>query len=200
MGDRSLVALTPRRLAARRGYLPRSARHAIQAPGKNAARRLGFCGPSQSLRASSRCMPGITRDRVSRGRDRPGLYPDPRRSQGGLSSGPKTSRLDRTVKSQETAQAPEAPATLGQRLRQARVACGLTQSELADSRFSKQYVSQLERDQLRPTGETLAWLAERLELDPSYLATGIDGRQRDRVESALARAEAAVEAHDYAEA
>ena len=80
------------------------------------------------------------------------------------------------------------------------MARGLTQSELADRRFSKQYVSQLERDQLRPTGETLAWLAERLQIDPAYLATGVDGRQRDRVESLVVRAEAAVEAHDYAAA
>ena len=104
------------------------------------------------------------------------------------------------VTSQETATKAQVPATLGQRLREARVARGLTQSELADSRFSKQYVSQLERDQLRPTGETLAWLAERLQIDQSYLATGVDGRQRERVESVVVRAEAAVEAHDYAEA
>ena len=102
--------------------------------------------------------------------------------------------------SQETATKAQVPATLGQRLREARVARGLTQSELADNRFSKQYVSQLERDQLRPTGETLAWLAERLQIDQSYLATGVDGRQRERVESVVVRAEAAVEAHDYAEA
>jgi tetratricopeptide (TPR) repeat protein len=94
----------------------------------------------------------------------------------------------------------ETPATLGQRLRQARMARGLTQSELANSRFSKQYVSQLERDRLRPTDATLRWLAERLGVDASYLATGVDGRQRERVESAVARAEAAVEAHDYADA
>jgi tetratricopeptide (TPR) repeat protein len=104
------------------------------------------------------------------------------------------------VTSPETVTAAEAPTTLGQRLRQARVARGLTQSELADSRFSKQYVSQLERDRLRPTDETLRWLAERLEIDASYLETGIDGRQRERLESALTRAEAAVESHDYAEA
>ena len=108
--------------------------------------------------------------------------------------------LDPTVTSQETATKAQVPATLGQRLREARVARGLTQSELADNRFSKQYVSQLERDQLRPTGETLAWLAERLQIDQSYLATGVDGRQRERVESVVVRAEAAVEAHDYAEA
>ena len=108
--------------------------------------------------------------------------------------------LDPTVTSPETVIKPEAPATLGQRLRQARVARGLTQSELADSRFSKQYVSQLERDRLRPTDETLQWLAQRLQVDASYLATGIDGRQRERLESAVARAEAAAESHDYAAA
>jgi tetratricopeptide (TPR) repeat protein len=80
------------------------------------------------------------------------------------------------------------------------MARGLTQSELANSRFSKQYVSQLERDRLRPTDATLRWLAERLGVDASYLATGVDGRQRERVESAVSRAEAAVEAHDYAAA
>jgi len=104
------------------------------------------------------------------------------------------------VTSHESVTAPDVPPTLGQRLRQARLARGLTQSALAESRFSKQYVSQLERDRLRPTVETLAWLAERLEVDPAYLATGVDGRERERVESVVARGEAALEAHDYAEA
>ena len=93
-----------------------------------------------------------------------------------------------------------APTTLGQRVRQARVARGLTQSELADSRFSKQYVSQIERDQLRPTEATLRWIADRLGVDTQFLATGVDGRELERVESVIARGEAALEAHDYAEA
>ena len=95
---------------------------------------------------------------------------------------------------------PDAPTTLGQRVRQARVARGLTQSELADSRFSKQYVSQIERDQLRPTEATLRWIADRLGVDTQFLATGVDGRELERVESVIARGEAALEAHDYAEA
>ena len=95
---------------------------------------------------------------------------------------------------------PDAATTLGQRVRQARIARGLTQSELADSRFSKQYVSQIERDQLRPTEATLKWIADRLEVDPQFLATGIDGRELERLESVIARGEAALEAHDYAEA
>ena len=39
---------------------------------------------------------------------------------------------------------------LGERLRQLRVAAGLTQSELAGDRFSKEYVSQIERGKTRP--------------------------------------------------
>ncbi|MGH3022363.1 MAG: helix-turn-helix domain-containing protein [Gaiellaceae bacterium] len=95
---------------------------------------------------------------------------------------------------------PEVPATLGQRLRKARVAAGLTQSELAERRFSKQYVSQIERDHLRPSADTLRWLADRLGVDSQYLATGVDTRERDRLESLVVRGEAAVEAHEYGEA
>jgi tetratricopeptide (TPR) repeat protein len=104
------------------------------------------------------------------------------------------------VTSQVQVNSADAPTTLGQRVRQARVAAGLTQSELADSRFSKQYVSQIERDQLRPTEATLRWIADRLEVDTQFLATGVDGRELDRVESVVARGEAALEAHDYGEA
>ncbi len=109
--------------------------------------------------------------------------------------------LDRTVTTQEAVTAtPDVPPTLGQRLRQARIAAGLTQSELAESRFSKQYVSQIERDRLRPSDETLRWLAERVGVDPQYLAKGVDTRERDRLESVVVRGEAAVEAHEYGEA
>src|SRR5712692_536829 len=55
---------------------------------------------------------------------------------------------------------------LGERLRQLRVAAGLTQSELAGERFSKEYVSQIERGKTRPTRETIEWVAARLGVDP----------------------------------
>jgi tetratricopeptide (TPR) repeat protein len=103
------------------------------------------------------------------------------------------------VTNRETLVPEDAPATLGQRLRQARVEAGLTQSELAEERFSKQYVSQIERDRLRPTDATIDWLAERLGVDREYLATGVDGRERERVASVVARAEAALQGHDYAQ-
>ena len=44
---------------------------------------------------------------------------------------------------------------LGERLRQLRVAAGMTQGELAGDRFSKEYVSQIERGKTRPNVETL---------------------------------------------
>ena len=62
--------------------------------------------------------------------------------------------------------------TLGARLRQLRVSAGLTQSDLAADRCSKEYLSQIERGKTRPTGEMLAWLAERLGVDAAFLETG----------------------------
>jgi tetratricopeptide (TPR) repeat protein len=83
---------------------------------------------------------------------------------------------------------------LGERLRQLRVAAGLTQSELAGERFSKEYVSQIERGKTRPTRETIDWLATRLGVDAGFLANGVATDERGRLEGALARAEALFEA------
>ena len=96
---------------------------------------------------------------------------------------------------------PPAPTPrLGEQLRQLRVAAGLTQTELAGDRFSKEYVSQIERGKTRPTAETIAWLAGRLGVDAGYLASGVSTDERGRVEALLARAEALTEAHRYDEA
>jgi tetratricopeptide (TPR) repeat protein len=82
---------------------------------------------------------------------------------------------------------------LGERLRQLRVAANLTQSELAGERFSKEYVSQIERGKTRPTRETVEWLAARLGVDPGFLANGVATDERGRLEGVLARAEALYE-------
>jgi tetratricopeptide (TPR) repeat protein len=83
---------------------------------------------------------------------------------------------------------------LGERLRQLRVAANLTQSDLAGERFSKEYVSQIERGKTRPTRETVEWLAGRLGVDPGFLANGVATDERGRLEGALARAETLIEA------
>src|SRR6188472_1706388 len=96
--------------------------------------------------------------------------------------------------------APAARTSMGERVRQLRIARGLTQTELAGERFSKEYVSQIERGKTRPTGETVEWLASRLGVDPSFLETGVSSSERERVESVIARAEAAVESNQFEEA
>jgi tetratricopeptide (TPR) repeat protein len=89
---------------------------------------------------------------------------------------------------------------LGMRLRQLRMAAGLTQTELAGDRFSKEYVSQIERGKTRPTPVTIEWLARRLGVDPGFLASGVATDERARLEAVLARAEALSEARRFEDA
>src|SRR5262245_34387017 len=91
-------------------------------------------------------------------------------------------------------------ARLGERVRQLRVAAGLTQTDLAGDRFSKEYVSQIERGKTRPTRETIEWLAAKLGADPGFLERGISADERRRVDTLLARADALSENHQYDEA
>ncbi len=89
---------------------------------------------------------------------------------------------------------------LGDRVRQLRVARGLTQTELAGDRFSKEYLSQIERGKTRPTAETIEWLAARLGVDATFLEIGVSSSERERVESVIVRAEASVEQGEDADA
>jgi tetratricopeptide (TPR) repeat protein len=89
---------------------------------------------------------------------------------------------------------------VGDRVRSLRLAAGMTQSQLAGERFSKEYVSQIERGKTRPNDETIAWLADRLGVDSSFLAHGVSQDERGRIEAMLARAEALSVANRYDEA
>jgi tetratricopeptide (TPR) repeat protein len=90
-------------------------------------------------------------------------------------------------------------ASLGERIRELRLERGLSQSALAGDRFSKEYVSQIERGKTRPTPSTIAWIAGRLGVEPVYLATGVPAGERERAEAAVSRAEAAIESSSYSE-
>src|SRR6266576_3360118 len=104
------------------------------------------------------------------------------------------------IRQQQRASAPQAGLRLGERLRHLRVAAGMTQTDLAGNRFSKEYVSQIERGKTRPTRETIDWIAERLGVDSGFLANGVSADERGRVDAALARAEALLEARRNEEA
>jgi tetratricopeptide (TPR) repeat protein len=90
--------------------------------------------------------------------------------------------------------------SLGDRVRALRLARGLTQTDLAGARFTKEYVSQIERGKTRPTAETVSWLAEQLDVDVEFLVRGVAADVRDRVEAILARAEALSADHRYDDA
>ena len=85
--------------------------------------------------------------------------------------------------------------TVGERVRSLRRSAGLSQAELAGGRFSKEYVSQIERGKTRPTRETLEWLADRLATDREFLEHGVSKADAERLEAALRDAELLVEAH-----
>src|SRR5215207_3094677 len=108
--------------------------------------------------------------------------------------------MSRTLRIEPQRQTKPASLGLGERVRQLRVAAGLTQGELAFERCSKEYVSQIERGKTRPTAETIEWIAERLGVDANFLAHGVSTDERGRVEGTLARAEALTKSDRCSEA
>ena len=94
----------------------------------------------------------------------------------------------------------ERPAHLGERVRTLRVAAGLTQTQLGGTRFSKEYISQIERGKTRPTAATIAWLAERFGVDPAFISSGVSTEERTKLEAQLEWAEALSASHRYTEA
>ena len=71
---------------------------------------------------------------------------------------------------------------------------------MAGTRFSKEYISQIERGKTRPTESTVAWLADRLGVDPVLLSSGISTEDRANLEATLTRAEALSAAQQYDDA
>ena len=94
----------------------------------------------------------------------------------------------------------ELAAGLGSRVRALRRAAGMTQDGLAAGRFTKQYVSQIERGEIIPSGELLDWLADRLGVDRVTLETGLSADDLERADAALEEGSRLLDDHHYAEA
>lgn len=79
--------------------------------------------------------------------------------------------------------------TIADRVRELRVAAGLSQTALAGSAFSPSYISLIEAGHREPTDSALAVLAERLGTTLEYLKHGEDGpnEARTRLELSLGR-------------
>ena len=83
-------------------------------------------------------------------------------------------------------------AILGRRLRNARVAAGLTQTEAAGGDASTAYISRIEAGQRRPDLKLLAGLAERLGTTVEELLVGVTRSKRDELRLELDYAELAL--------
>src|SRR6185437_6210092 len=88
-----------------------------------------------------------------------------------------------------------APSGVGGRVRQLRLERTLTQAELGGTRFTKEYVSQVELGKTRPSAAAIAWFAERLGVDRVAIAGESGVFARAACEAGLARAEAELGAH-----
>jgi tetratricopeptide (TPR) repeat protein len=93
-----------------------------------------------------------------------------------------------------------AASALGERVRQLRIARGLTQTKLGLGRFSKEYVSQIERGRVRPNEAALEWLAERLGVSRRFLESGLSSAEHEQTAGLITSAEAAVAAREFEEA
>lgn len=87
--------------------------------------------------------------------------------------------------------------TLGQRIREARRARGMTQRDLAAGTYSVSFISMIEHDRVRPSLATLRVLAERLGRPLSQL---LDGGTVGTLDLQVREAEALLRQHRFTEA
>jgi len=92
------------------------------------------------------------------------------------------------------------PADLGNRIRAARVAKGMTQADLAGAEVSIGYVSRIESGQRRPNGKVLQQLAVRLGSTVDQLLGGVSPEQSDEIRLMLDYAELSLESGSPQEA
>jgi len=92
------------------------------------------------------------------------------------------------------------PSAIGGRVRQLRIARGLTQTELGLGRVSKEYISQIERGRARPGPAALDWIADRLGSSRRFLETGLSSSDHEQAVGLVSRAEAAVAAREFEDA
>ena len=88
----------------------------------------------------------------------------------------------------------------GGRVRERRLALGLTQADLGADRFSKEYVSQVELGKTPPSAAALDWFSARLGVARDELEGDAGPAALAATEAALVHAEAAIEAHRYDDA
>src|SRR5690349_8606797 len=68
---------------------------------------------------------------------------------------------------------------VGLRIREARTEKGMSQKDLVGERFSKSYISSIERGKITPSLKALEYIAKRLGVSVAYLLTGVHPGQQN---------------------
>ncbi|MEI6045828.1 MAG: tetratricopeptide repeat protein [Chloroflexota bacterium] len=68
---------------------------------------------------------------------------------------------------------------VGLRIRESRTEKGMSQKDLVGERFSKSYISSIERGKITPSLKALEYIAKRLSVSVSYLLTGLHPSQQN---------------------
>lgn len=89
-----------------------------------------------------------------------------------------------------------APVVLGQRIKNARVAAGLTQAELSEAAGTPAYLSRIEDGQRRPSSKMLTAWAARLGVEVDVLVTGVSDDVVLELRAALDQAELSLASGD----
>lgn len=92
------------------------------------------------------------------------------------------------------------PGELGSRIKRARLASGLTQTELAGGRISTGYLSRIESGSRRADAELCQFLADRLGISVNELVGGITRDRRAELEMSLDHAELALASGSHVQA
>ena len=71
---------------------------------------------------------------------------------------------------------------LGERIKERRIACGLTQAELAGDTLTRNMISELESGKVSPSLKTLLYLSEKLKTSPRYFLDPKYTQEQERTE------------------
>ena len=91
-------------------------------------------------------------------------------------------------------------ATLGERVRRARVASGLSQAQLGAPHFTRAYVSAIELGKIRPAVRSLGFLAAKLGRPAGYFLGDDEATLREREHALIAKARQQILAGEHARA
>jgi transcriptional regulator with XRE-family HTH domain len=88
----------------------------------------------------------------------------------------------------------------GHWLKRARNKTGLRQKQLAGDRFTKQYISQIETDEVGVSDKARKYITKKLKLPKSYFDTGLFKQEKERLDELIIKIDSLLDYEKYDEA